>query len=147
MGNWRTVQIIGTCDPAEVSALIEACRWSPDGGEFHPLTNAAGIMGLNEWAAAEINRLGNLAERGYSVEDVAAALRRLVEAAPSLRLKVHCGDEEESREVVATVTVVQGAVAIGPPELPLLPERTDAAVEGGLVYALMEAQKRRQRWG
>lgn len=143
MGNWRTVHLIGTCDPDEVPALQEACRMRPDLQGFHPLTDAAGICGLNDWPAAEIDRRGNLAERNYSIEEVAATLLRLAQVAPSLTLKAHCGGENESKTVAATILVARRSVIVMPPLIAEIAERTDAEMQRGLVYALQQARARR----
>lgn len=64
-----------------------------------------------------MNACGNLAERDYTVADVATVLAELVQLAPSLRLKVHCGDDWESTTCIATITVGGGGVAVGPAEV------------------------------
>ncbi len=141
MGNWRTVHLIGSCHSSDLPALREACRLREDFHGFHALTDAAGIMGLNDWPAEMIDRQGNLAERDYSVADVAQAARQLLELAPSLTLKIHCGGEEESRGVVATITVQGREVTTGPPEILRLPERSNEEMERGVIYALQQARR------
>jgi hypothetical protein len=67
MGNWMTVNIIGTCAPAEVRALRDACFAGDDWGNFHPLCwfKQPSVCGLGQWPAESMNISGNLAERGY----------------------------------------------------------------------------------
>lgn len=120
MGNWRTVAIVGTCDHAEVEALRAACR----GYAIGPLAvhGIPSIFGIDDWPAAEMMVVGNCSERDYSVESIARDLRALVQSAPSLRIKVHCGGEYEDKTCVATVTVEGGEVTVGPPEEKAIPE-------------------------
>lgn len=120
MGNWRTVRIIGTCDSSEVDKLREAIKWDYRGNNnppFHCLSNATSLCGLNDWPDETINREGNLAERGYDVEDVAKTLEKLLLIAPSLNIKIHCGGEYESTEVIATIICANGKVEIKEPEI------------------------------
>lgn len=76
-----------------------------------------GLAGLGDWVSSQVNACGNLAERDYTVADVATVLAELVQLAPSLRLKVHCGDDWESTTCIATITVGGGGVAVGPAEV------------------------------
>lgn len=118
MGNWRTVHLTGSCDAAEVgplrAALIPDDTWS----NFGPLSITEGLCGLGDWPAEQIDARGNLAERDYTVADVAEHLNRLLEVAPSLRLVVHCGDDWESSQCVATIDVRDGQVTETGPEVP-----------------------------
>lgn len=82
---------------------------------FHCLMNG-GICGLPNWAAEQIDVVGNLAERNYGPDAVAAALTTLKTVAPSLRVKVHCGGDYEDPDCVATVTLADTA-SVGPPEV------------------------------
>lgn len=133
MGDWMTVMIEGTCDPAEVAALtefLEVADWIDDesGWDFGPLSISDGLCGLGSWPAPTILRIGNCYERDYTPEDVADHLRRCLAVAPSLAVKVHCGGPYESLEVVATVASV-GDVTVGAPEreqLPPIPEEQKA---------------------
>ena len=92
-----------------------------------------GLCGINAWPAETMDVRGNLAERDYSVGDVAAALESLVRIAPSMLLKVHCGGEYESGECVATISVGEGLVVTGPPER----EHLDAIPEGQMKVNLL----------
>src|SRR5580700_8007307 len=122
MGNWRTVTLVGTCPVEQLEALRHATR-DPyhrplderlEDSAYHCLTTNDGLCGLGDWPAERIDVSGNLAERDYRVLDVAHALRQLVEAAPGLSLRIHCGGEYESEECVATVVAEQGEVTIRP---------------------------------
>lgn len=117
MGNWRTVNIIGTCEAGELPVLKYMASYDRKKFErFGPLSTGESLCGLDHWPAENMNVSGNLAERDYSVEDVATHLRELVLVAPSLNLKIHCGGEHESLECVATITVEKGLVTVGLPE-------------------------------
>lgn len=145
MGNWRTVMIDGYCDPSEVPKLSEAIDPGVDFSNHHALASGGAytsIYGLNDWAAARIVRTGNLAERGFSVEDVAASARKIVESAPSFEAKIHCGGDYESKTCVATITVEAGEVSIGEPEVRSLPERSEAEIAGNFMTALRTNPRR-----
>ena len=125
MGNWRTVNITGTiARQSEVDALRKHLDYEPGGGEgdyshFGPLSfnsTRPSLCGVGDWPALQVDRCGNLAERDYSVEDVAETLRELVHIAPSMLLKVHCGADYESDECIATISVGEGLVVVGEPE-------------------------------
>jgi hypothetical protein len=122
MGNWRTVNIQGTCAAEELPALRKSITVDKDYENFHCLSNSGGMIGLGNWPAEQMDVTGNLAERDYSVNAVAWQLEELMILAPSLRLKVHCGDEYESLQCIATITVGDRQVSIGDPEIERLPE-------------------------
>ena len=144
MGNWRTVNVIGTiARQSEVDALREHLDYgnpayeNGDYSHFGPLsfnTTRPGLCGLGDWPALQIARCGNLAERDYSVKDVAETLRELVRIAPTMLLKVHCGGDWESDECVATISVGEGLVAIGKPEV----ETIDGAPEEQMLSNFMQ---------
>lgn len=133
MGNWRTVNIVGQVAEAEVAALRAALVYDLDNWDnFGPLAFAAdrpGLAGLGDWVRPRISAHGNLAERDYSVEDVAEALRRLLLVAPSLDVRVHCGGDWESEECVATVTASGGQVRVGPPLVAVVVSVGDVVME------------------
>jgi hypothetical protein len=142
MGNWRTVNMIGSVSPEEVKALRAKVVFSYRNamfGTFGPLSydpESPSICGLDEWPYPQISAYGNLAERDYAVSDVAAALRDLIAVAPSLELKVHCGGDWESPVCVATITVAGGEVTVGGPEVKeVVPISTSEAVSR-LLHAL-----------
>ena len=120
MGNWMTVRIVGTCDPADVPALKKAIELGENYENLHCLSDAAGLAGLPNWARSEFDKTGNLAERGYSVEDVRYTLEQISSTVPSLKCKVHCGGKYENKTCVATVTLEDGKAVVGEPEIETL---------------------------
>jgi hypothetical protein len=146
MGNWRTVNIVGTMSAEHAARLREALdhgdytlmgKMPPGVGCLAFSSVHPGLCGLGAWPAETMNRCGNLHERGYSVEDVAAALRVLVEFAPSMLLKVHCGGEYESETCVATISVGEGLVVVGKPERETVDTPSDDQMLGNLYRNLM----------
>lgn len=79
---------------------------------------------------------GNLAERDYTVADVAEVLVELAGLAPSLRVKVHCGGDNETTGCVATIAVADGTVVVGPVEVPQVAPVTDEQARGRLLSHL-----------
>lgn len=137
MGNWRTVQIIGTCDKADLDALKGAVTVGDDYEGFHCLCYCGpSICGLGNWPAETINAIGNLAERDYSVDSVADALRDLVTAAPSLNVKIHCGGDWEDRTCIATLIAGGGSVTVAEPEIAELPEISQAQMADNFFACL-----------
>lgn len=134
MGDWMTVSMRGTLAPEEVPAAETFLTLLPDWSNFGPLSYGPGLCGLGRWAQPLIEADGNVAERDYSPEDVAETLTELVAVCPSLRLKVHYGGSYESTACVATVTVLDGAVTVGAPEVAVLP-----GVDTGLAMARLMA--------
>ncbi len=123
MGNWRTVQIVGTCNGVDVPKLRAAIRWDSKSMQgFHCLMYTGGICGLGNWAAEKISAISNLAERDYSVKAVAKTLGELAKKAPSLKVKIHCGDDNESKKCIATITLEDGKATVGKPEIKKSPE-------------------------
>lgn len=126
MGNWRTIHIVGACKPDDARALqdwLSADYMDSRWGCLH----GGGIFGLHNWAGEKIGAVGNLGERDFTVEDVATELTGIIKTvAPSLRVRIDCGDDHESREVVATIlTDEDGTVEIKPPMVDTLPEVPD----------------------
>lgn len=144
MGNWRSVNIVGTCDAAEVEKLKAACLFDfdkPGEGKWdswHCLSWSPrpSLCGLNDWVSERISAIGNLAERDYSVEDVAATLLKLVAVAPSLKIKVHCGGDYEDKKCINTIIVAGGIVTVGAPEVETLMEISQAAFNGNFLRAI-----------
>lgn len=148
MGNWRTVNITGTMRPEDALAL---CRLLDTAGTFgtgHEVWDAPyaclsfdtlrpGLCGIGRWPAARTDAAGNLAERDFTVEDVADALRALVHVAPSMLLKVHCGGDWESDECVATISVGEGLVVVGKPEQAKVMGPSVEQVHGNLLRNLL----------
>lgn len=135
MGNWRRVQIVGTCDSTEVAALRKALTFDVRTGlNFHCLVDG-GLGGLPNWAAKEINAVGNLAERDYGFEDVKETLEELAKVAPSLNVTVHCGGDYEDATCLVSIVLVHGKATIEParveqiPETEITPERVLASLK------------------
>lgn len=152
MGNWRTVNVMGVMTAEHVAVLLDLL----DYGDYHhgdqeryrrvwgsPYAclgfslSRPGLAGLSAWPAEVMNCCGNLAERGYDVDDVRGALEALLPHAPSMLLKVHCGDEWESRTCIATVSVGEGLAVIGEPEVATVAIPSDDQVLGNLYRNLM----------
>lgn len=132
MGNWRTVNLRGQMAEADIEKANEFLNPGEDYRHWTCMSFSSGLAGLGHWPAEVINADGNLSERDYSVDDVAETLRDLVKVAPSLELKVHCGGEYESEECLATVTVANGEVSIGAPEVPKVKAASMDSVMGRL---------------
>jgi hypothetical protein len=146
MGNWRTVNVVGTMSQGDADGLRRVLERGDDpfyrywGKPFACLSFCSarpGLAGLGDWPAAEVSRCGNLAERDYSVEDVAEALRDLVRLAPSMLLLVHCGGDWESDVCVATIHVGEGLVAIGTPMVEKVIGPSESQMLGNLATNLL----------
>ncbi|MGH3548896.1 MAG: hypothetical protein ACRDQU_12460 [Pseudonocardiaceae bacterium] len=61
MGNWRTVNIVGTFDPTEVPAAREHLTVKDDWSNFGPLSISNGLCSLGDWPAGSVMAVGNLA--------------------------------------------------------------------------------------
>jgi len=142
MGNWRRVQIIGTCDSADVPKLREALKPTDDYSNWHCLMNG-GLCGLPPWASEQINVVGNLAERDYTPHSVAETLLKLLGIAPSLDVKVHCGGDYESDTCINTVTARSAPlVAVLEPEVATIPEISADQMNGNLFEQLTRSRFR-----
>src|SRR5580692_570432 len=142
MGNWRTVNVVGTMSGLHAATLLllldqgdyvsrEAQREVPPEVDCLSFSSVhPGLCGLGAWPAEQMNRCGNLHERDYSVADVAKALGALVHIAPSMLLLVHCGGEYESEQCVATISVGEGLVVVGKPERETVDTPSDDQVLG-----------------
>jgi hypothetical protein len=141
VGNWRTVNIVGTIAPPDLAAARGFVNTGEDYSRFHPLCNHGfSICGLGDWVREDVLACGNLSERDYSIEDVAGTLRQMASVVPSLRLKVHCGGDYESTVCVATVTVAEGVVTVGAPEVAQL-GGMDALAKGRLAELLDDTDR------
>lgn len=142
MGNWRRVHIVGTCDAADVPKLREALKPTPDYTNWHCLMNG-GLCGLPMWAAEKINAVGNLAERGYTPHSVADTLLRLLNIAPSLNVKVHCGDDYEADNCIKTVIASRApVVVVADPEVTTVGEIPEEQMRASLMEQLSPWGKR-----
>lgn len=136
MGNWRRVQIVGTCDRGDVLALRDALNYGNDFDKFHCLCNG-GMCGLPNWAGENINAVGNLAERGYTPQDVADQLLKLITVAPSLNVKVHCGADYEGEKCINTVVASRTPMAaVLEPEIAVIPEAPVSQLHDNMMAQL-----------
>lgn len=135
MGNWMTVNMTGTMTEHDAAALRDYLGYSfqarndPATARFGPLSfsrDKPSICGLGDWPAPKVARAGNLAERDFTVDDVAGHLRELTAVAGSMMLTVHCGGDYESLGCTATIRTGEGLVAVGKPEVEQLAEIGDA---------------------
>lgn len=123
MGNWRTVRVVGTVDAAHVRPLHDQLfydlrSYGEQKNPFGPLTICGpSLRGLNDWVKPQMDCVGNCAERDYTPLDIVAQLERVLPCAPSLAIKIHCGGDYESQACINTITVADGRVALGPPEV------------------------------
>ena len=137
MGNWKTVNLRGTLAAGEVEAAKQHLRLKDDYSNFGPLSiGVSGLSGLGDWVRQSINADGNLAERNYGVDSVADHLREVVAVAPSLTLKVHCGGEYEDTKCIATITVSDGQVTVGDPEVEVVNSIDEDVFRGRLFGAI-----------
>ncbi len=137
MGNWRRVQIVGTCDRADVPKLREALEPGVDYQNFHCLC-CGGIAGLPNWASETINAVGNLGERDYTPQSVADQLLKLLAVAPSLNVKVHCGNDYEADDCIKTVIAKTApVVAVVDPEITIIPETPTGQMQRNMMQQLM----------
>lgn len=139
-----TINLVGTMTGQDTAKLHNYLGYSHEPGDpgwerFGPLSfnrRQPSLCGINAWPSPTMDAVGNLAERGYDVEDVANHLRELVQIAGSMLLKVHCGGDYESLDCIATVSVGEGVVAVGKPEIEQLKPLSDAQAELNLIRAL-----------
>ena len=138
MGNWRRVHIQGSCDYSEIQILKSAITYNRNTLEgFHCLVNG-GICGLPNWASESINAVGNLAERDYDEFDIEEALLEISVKVPSLSVKVHLGNDNESNDCVNTIILNNGSVEIKDPEVSKIPEISESqmAMQQKLIFLL-----------
>lgn len=144
MGNWRTINITGTMSGSDAAALRELLGrnghdwpgWGEDYACLSFSTHYPSLCGINDWPGPTMNVTGNLAERGYTVDDVADALRACVNVAGTMLLKAHCGGDYESETCAATISVGEGLVAVGKPERDKVSPPSEVQILGNLARAL-----------
>ena len=144
MGNWRTVNITGTMSEKDATALRGRLGYSLDRNDpaidqFGPLSfdrDKPSICGINDWPRPVVNARGNLAERGYTPEDVRGELEKLLRIAPTMMLIVHCGGDYESDECVATIRTGEGLAVLGPPEVERIEPMSDDQARLNMLRAL-----------
>lgn len=127
MGNWMKVKIEGSCKAEDVANLEKAIDPGEGFENFHCLSSTKGILSLPMWATEKISAVGNLAERDYTVEDVANQLKELAKVAPSLAVQIHCGGDFESPDCVATITLDEGNISTGDPEIETIDKQFEVA--------------------
>ena len=150
MGNWRRVQIVGTCDDEDVDALKGALDWSGNlskidvGDErwkvLGPLSSGGGLAGLPNWAQRSFSVVGNCFERDYSVDSIANHLETLAKVAPSLEVMVHCGADWEKEGCIATVRLKNGKAKKLKPKVKIIPEISESQMEGAMLRVLYGRQ-------
>lgn len=134
MKSWVRVEIQGSCREVEVSALQKALILGLE--PLHSLTSL-GIYGLPNWAAPSIYAVGNLSERSLGAEEVAVALARLAEVAPSLNVTVNVGGERQSDVCVKTVALQEGKVSMLAPEVVRVPRVCEEQLSERLNIAIL----------
>jgi len=113
VGNWRTVDIVGTIPASQLEQVRHFVNTGKDWGRFHCLSYyGPSLGGLNDWVRENVNVTGNLSERDYDVMDVAEVLGQIVEIAPGVELTVHCGGEWEDRICIASIVASKGEVTV-----------------------------------
>lgn len=137
MGNWTTVNIVGTCGAEDIDALTKALTMDSDYGNFHCLINSGGMCGLPDWAREKIDVVGNLSERDYDADSVRRTLEEIAKTVPSLCVKVHVGGDYEDKNCVATVTLKGGKALITDPEIEEIREIEPMQMHGQFFNALM----------
>ena len=132
MGNWRTVNIIGSVNTNEAKEMRKILSEDIFGDDFDwsrpdPVSCVRfvkSLAGLNEWVkeSGDINAIGNLSERDYDNDDIYNALVFLAENFPSLKLTLHSGSDWEDLTCSATFEVKDGVVTKLPPKIERLQE-------------------------
>lgn len=124
MGNWRTVSIKGSMNADEAAEMIKELRsdktWMLPAACFHIHQSVCGLgMWINE--DGNIDRVGNLAERDFDLEDIEYGLIYLAANYPSLQIMLHAGDDYEDLTCVASFEVKDGSVTRLPHQIEKLP--------------------------
>jgi hypothetical protein len=107
MGNWRTVNLVGTLSTEDAKKVHDYLELNYQHNDWNCLHNG-GIYGLPNWGETIIDCVGNLAERNYDAEDILEELEKIAIFAPSLSIIVHCGGNYESNECVSSIVFNQG---------------------------------------
>lgn len=134
MGNWRRVQIIGTCKKDEVYLLRKAISVA---APFHCLSYTQVICGLGDWAKENINVVGNLAERDYQPVDIITALHKyIVLKVPSLELIIRIGGGYESDSCVGVIKVKNEIIEYLSPDINKMPEISKDHIRKNMYRAM-----------
>lgn len=140
MGNWTTVNIIGTCPADELPKLhqfVNAYKDNDNWDMFHCLCNTGGLAGLGDWTGTTINAKGNLAERDYSYDSVAEELQKIGQMCPTADIKVHVGGDHETLTCIKTVHLQNGTVEIKEPEIHQLEDMSHEQFRANFFKAIM----------
>jgi len=139
MGNWRTVQIEGTCAATDIAALRQYLAAGCEDPRWGPL-HCGGACGLPNWADEEINVCGNLGERGFTPEDLRDELLKLCGVAPSLAVDVHCGGDYEDTKCVATVHLERGRSVVLDPQIEAVGQPSPEQIEQQVMAMLQKTR-------
>ena len=137
MGDWRIIQITGTCAQRHIKILDSRIR-CPDSAHtprdserwndfvegplsMHPKGNHLPGSRYVDWVRKTIDYCGLCFERNYTLDDIEHFLWKLAGIAPSLCLKVHCGGDFQNPECIATFHLIDGHVSRLKPEIVWLP--------------------------
>lgn len=136
MGNWRRVNVVGTCDESEVPRL-RGLIGVPFGDGRWDCMCGGGICGLPNWGDRTFDAVGNLAERDYGPDSVKNHLEALAKECPSLTVKVHCGSDWEESPCIATVTLADGKSTVGTPEIKNVRDTPADQMQGHMLQQLV----------
>lgn len=136
MGDWRRVQIIGTCGAEDIPKLKELLTAGDDYSNFHCLVHTGGICGLPNWACEKIEVVGNLAERGYDEGSVSEHLELLHSACPTLNVQIHVSDANESDNCIATVIAGENGVCVAMPLVKKIPQVDESQMRSNIIAAM-----------
>ena len=135
MGNWRTVNIVGTTndeDAIRVSNYLSGGFKSPNFGCLHN----GGLCGLPNWGKTNIDVVGNLGERDYDENDIKEELEKIAKFAPSLNVSVHLGDNYEETNCVKTIVIENGIAEIIEPQVDEIRAIPEAQMQSALFAQL-----------
>lgn len=146
MGNWRTVNIVGTCAAHEVEALNTAidCRMENNYAGLDCLSSCGFPCGLPLWGGQNISARGNMAERNYDESSVKRFLEQLAKIAPSLKVIVHVGGDYESLDVTSSVMLESGVATICTPMQKTLDAMSESEMAARIWVSVMGDGSMRQ---
>lgn len=144
MGNWRSVNIVGTIPEEHIEPMTEYFTLGDykDGGwdRFNPLSIMRSIFGLPDWVQEEVKAIGNLSERDYSVESIAEVLKLIAKKWPGCKLKVHCGGDYEDKTCIATIALEDDKVETRYPEVKMIDELSKEDIMDNLISSLTDGR-------
>ena len=135
MGNWRTVNMMGAIPLRHIESMKEYFVCGDSYDNFNCLSIAGGLCGLN-WISPQVSAIGNLAERDYTPNDVVDILMLIAEKWPGVELKIHCGDDWEKLNCIATVILKDGKVKKLEPQVKEIMGIPHNQVAGNFISAL-----------